>query len=490
MDDFFPGHNILSGNMFFKPQIQQTGNVHMKMILGKKSILAIAIFAAALALPAQQAEFAEVAGSGQAAGDSQNAREQALADAMRDAVRNGAGVELMNESKVSNFVLEYDKVMTRSFGYIRDYKIVAQGYDGTAGIYSVKIRATVGKGTPSAGESMAIKSLIARKGSPRLVIRTNEKIAGLSESNPSVAKSLISEMALDMGFQLVDELAADSAAETAARRDELLGKGAMSEARKAGIISKADFMISADLSGTVGPIESAYEVKTRDLSLGAEMKAVWTDSGETMAAVTLPVATVHGKDFFDPINAPDQFARKHLMAMLKGEAAATKERNAMTLFSKIMARWISDLDLGANVRIEIAGIDKDGLDKLKAALSALPSVPSARIREFDSAFASVLECESRMDVSSLKDEVSRILGPGFILDRHGRNTMQFARKDVAGQLKDAPAARPDEARPQAGAGGSGASHSVMIIGAAVFAGFAVLAAALIVAAVLIFRKKK
>ncbi|HPN83706.1 MAG TPA: hypothetical protein PK821_00080 [Victivallales bacterium] len=459
----------------------------MKITLKILLMAIIAIFAISESF-GQDAVFSEVVGAGSAVGDGQSSREQALADAMRNAVRNGAGVELMNESKVTNFVLEYDKVMTRSFGYIRDYKIIEQGYDKAAGTYNVKIKATVGKGSPDAGDAMAIKALIARKGSPRIIIKTQEKIAGLSEQKTDVAKSVISEIALELGFQVVDEGAADSSADINAKRDELLNKTAIAQARKAGISSKADFMISADVGGTVGPIEEAYEVKSRDLSLGAEMKAVWLDSGESMAALTLPVATVHGKDFFDPINAPDQFARKYLISMLKGDSPATKEKNVMSLFKKIMARWISDLDLGARIKIEIAGIDKDSLDKLKNGLSAVDGIPSVWIREFDSAFLSVLECDSKLETSLLKNEIQKILGDRFILDRYGRNLIQFARKDVAGQLKETPPPRTDEAL--SGQGTSKFSSSVVIIAAAIVVGFAIFAAAVVVVAVIVFKRKK
>lgn len=50
----------------------------------------------------------EVEAEGRAAGDQRTAREQALADALREAVRVGVGVDVLSSSGVSDFTLGYD----------------------------------------------------------------------------------------------------------------------------------------------------------------------------------------------------------------------------------------------------------------------------------------------------------------------------------------------------------------------------------------------
>ena len=65
--------------------------------------------------------------SGHAAIDDKNADKKALADALRKAVRQGAGVDIMSESSVSDFELQYDKVFIKSAGYVHSYKVLEQG---------------------------------------------------------------------------------------------------------------------------------------------------------------------------------------------------------------------------------------------------------------------------------------------------------------------------------------------------------------------------
>jgi len=67
----------------------------------------------------------EVESEGRAAADQVTAREQALADALREAVRVGVGVDVASTSKVSDFALDYDRILSAAFGHVKTYKIVS-----------------------------------------------------------------------------------------------------------------------------------------------------------------------------------------------------------------------------------------------------------------------------------------------------------------------------------------------------------------------------
>ncbi len=55
----------------------------------------------------------EVEAEGRAVGDQRTAREQALADALREAVRVGGGVDVVSSSGVTDFALDCDRILTR-----------------------------------------------------------------------------------------------------------------------------------------------------------------------------------------------------------------------------------------------------------------------------------------------------------------------------------------------------------------------------------------
>ena len=131
----------------------------MKMRVLKNIILCLVLFASC-GIRAQ--ELKEVTVTGSAEGTPDKAGEQALAKALRDAVQQGAGVDVMSETKVSNFQVEYDRVITSSFGYIKDYKIISKNYSDKDKIYSVTIKAQVGKGSPGMDQVLALRLLVKR----------------------------------------------------------------------------------------------------------------------------------------------------------------------------------------------------------------------------------------------------------------------------------------------------------------------------------------
>ncbi|MCX6984893.1 MAG: hypothetical protein NT118_09120, partial [Lentisphaerae bacterium] len=127
---------------------------------------------------AQEAEVKEAVGMGMAEGTPDSASEQALAQALRDAVRKGAGVDVMSETKVENFQMEYDRILTASFGYVEKYEITEQKYDNKTQTYTVKIKAMVKKGAPGMDNVMALRLLVKRVESPRVLVVCDEKIVG------------------------------------------------------------------------------------------------------------------------------------------------------------------------------------------------------------------------------------------------------------------------------------------------------------------------
>jgi hypothetical protein len=106
-----------------------------------------------------------VTAEGRAAGDLPNAREIALADALREAVRQGTGLDLLASTEVQNFTLSYDQILGSAFGHIQSYKVLETRLDPD-GIYRVRVSAEVEKGTPAAKNSLALRQLLLLRNSP------------------------------------------------------------------------------------------------------------------------------------------------------------------------------------------------------------------------------------------------------------------------------------------------------------------------------------
>lgn len=401
----------------------------MKTTMKLPNIIRLASVLLILMLPysghAQETEAKEAIGVGTAEGTPDTASEQALAQALRDAVRKGAGVDVMSETKVENFQMGYDRILTASFGYVEKYEVTEQKYDSKAQTYTVKIKASVKKGTPGMDNVMALRLLVKRVESPRILVLCDEKITGYDNKAP-LANDIISEMAQKTGFQVLDKEAVDTRSEKEARRDELLGDDKSAKIKRSGIATAYDIIITGTVTGEIGAIEEPFpDMKTRDVSFGFNLKAIWADSGETIAVAKLPAATFQAKGL-DPVTLPNQLARKYLAKVLEGQDAELKDENAYKLFRKIISKWITELDLGAKIRIELKQIDRKSLDGLMASLQKNNgNISYVWLREFDSRLFSVLEVETRLTSSKLADEIDKCIGKKYALDQSTKRNLRY-----------------------------------------------------------------
>jgi len=365
--------------------------------------------------------------TGSAAGTPDKAGELALTDALRSAVREGAGVDLISESKVTNFQTEYDRVLTSSFGYVEDYQILEQGYDEKSGIYTVKLEAIVGKKTPGMDKVLGLRLLVKRMGSPRVTIECKEKIRGIDDHDYAFSSSVVEEMAQRNGFELFNQNAINDQNSRESLRAELLGDTLDSKVKKAGITSTSDFKILTNVSGSVGREKEPFpDVYVRDVALGVDMRAVWTDTGEVIATVSIPTKRFKGEANMNlPFDMPDQLVRFYLSRVLQGKEPGSGNDSGYKLFRRIIAKWIVELDLGAKIKLEFKRIDKKTLDSLIAKLKGTKGISYVWRREFDKRLFSIVEVESRLTSTQLEDVVLKSLNNKYEVDQATKKSLRF-----------------------------------------------------------------
>ncbi|OGV50338.1 MAG: hypothetical protein A2017_15330 [Lentisphaerae bacterium GWF2_44_16] len=373
----------------------------------------------------------EVTVTGMAEGNPDTARELALANALREAVRQGAGVDILSESKVQNFQMEYDRVITSSFGYVEEYKVLANSYNPKKKEYTVKIKAKVTKGAPQMDQVLALRMLVRRMQSPRVMVECTEEITGEGiVPGSSLSSAVLEEMAQKTGFEIFKKTMIKERDEKDAARAELLGDSFDAKVKKAGITSTSDFKILANVKGQVGPMKEPFpDVKVRDVAIGVDLQAVWTDTGEIAATVSLPTTYHKGESQMNlPFDMPQQLFRHYLLAMLTGSEPAFKQNNAYNLFRRIIAKWITELDLGAKIQLEFKQIDKNTLDKLIAELEKTPNISYVWRREFDQRLFSVLEIETRLNSQQVEEAVLKQLGNKYTIDVATKRRLRFIPK--------------------------------------------------------------
>ena len=338
-------------------------------------------------------------------------KEAALSEALRDAVRQGAGVTIASESSVRNMMLEYDEVFERSLGYVEKYQIISQGYDAKKKKYWVQVQASVSKKPLTDGDVEKIKLLVKRKGFPKVWIESKEEFAGMP-NKVTIADQILKEIAMDMGLTVV---AMDNFRQTRQQqisRDIALDNQKQAQRRNLIQAHSYDFKISIQVNGEISdlyyldPENSKKQV--RDVSITTHMEAFWADSSEMLAAMPIQEIFFNGKNQRNRVRnfmMKKSVMQSYLKELLNGtnkeanmqleEAFGKKEKNARAFFRKILVKWIAELDLGVTVRLEIEKINWDAQKKLLKKLQDTEKISGVRVAQFDAQDYTVIEFESR-----------------------------------------------------------------------------------------------
>lgn len=351
---------------------------------------------------------------GRAENDSQSSREQALTDALREAVRIGAGVNLASQAKTSNFALDYDRVFAAAFGYVQGYQVLECGVKGD-GFYHVKISADVAKGDPNTNDKVALKQLIALKNSPIIAFDIKEAITFVPK-NSGYAQSWFQEQANQMQLHVV-ELEANQ------KNELIVAQGdSKSPARTTSSQQKVDFLIRGRVEGKYQVFESGDDTP---FSIAASFEAVCPATGEIIATVNLsPNGKIKTK-----IESPQLAAKSIIEKCLHGSEGEGDE-GASVLFRRIFARWAADLDLGRKVRLEIAEINDKSLRGILEKLRENDKIHAINKREFDAKGVTSVDLETRLNSDELIKLLTESSNSDYIVEYATESVIFLIRDDT------------------------------------------------------------
>jgi len=317
---------------------------------------------------------------GRAAGDLPNAREIALADALREAVRQGTGLDVLGSSGTSNFTLEFDRVLGSAFGHVKSYKVLESGL-GVDGIYRVKLSAEVEKGAPNAKNSLAMRELLLRKNSPRLSVR----IDGPAGRQASL---LLEEAARELQIQTVPPEA------------------------------PCDFLILGDLSLRHTGRQTLHGNSPQNVfAVRGALRAVRADTGDIVVSDSLASLREIGSPLLEIPDAENDALERALRP--------EQTDGVPSILGKIIACWVTETDLGSVKRLEFSGITADDFQKIRRHLSDADKISAVWSREYDSRGISVLDVETRLDSNSLAKLIENFTPSGLRLDRSSEHSLTF-----------------------------------------------------------------
>jgi hypothetical protein len=405
-----------------------------------------------------------VEAEGMAAGDGGNARAEALTAALREAVRVGVGVNVVEQSQVSDFQLDFDRVFAQSFGYVRNYKVLSTNL-GEDGIYRVRIRAEVAPGNPADNDRMTFKMLAKARQSPRLLIQLEEEINGSTGS--TTASDWYGNLAKELGVQVA--YAQDPGKSMATRRSEILNRTTEAALRQAGAVSNHDYVLEGKVIARSAEPQTIAGTLRRMCSVAVELRVVDPVAGQVVVSDVMEARRFALEASLDPVVACREAIRRALSEPASAEETGEPGMKSMRM---LFCHWIAEMDLGAVYRIEIGGLKLETAEKLKDDLSGRDKVGAVWVRSIDPVGISVIDVESRLEGLELAKVLCSAAGDAFTLDRSDNRYLSLIRseenksKNTSEEKSDTPADPPPTAGfpMQPVAGGAGGLLLLGILG--------------------------
>jgi len=356
-----------------------------------------------------------VEATGSACGDAPEARAQALSDALREAVRMGAGVDLVSETQTKNFALEYDNTFLKARGYVRKYEVLSNELRED-GIYVVTIRADVGEMLPEAGDKLAFRMMAHGHQAPRVSVQMTEKLGGMGDSR--VAADWLADTAAECGLKVVDVARSQG---MMGKRAEALGRTSEAALRKSGSVSSCDYIIEGEITGDMTGQASFYGSKpSKRFSLGANFRVVDAATGAVLLA-----ETVSSRDILiSRVSSDEAASRKAIRQMLEGSPRVANSDEGWKLIRRIFSAWATEMDLGATIKIELEGLTLQQAQQFQEQLAKQKGISAVWIRSVDTSGISVIDCESRLDSTTLAQVITKLL-PDLALDRSEKRYLAF-----------------------------------------------------------------
>ena len=368
-------------------------------------------------------------------------RDDALKQALRKALEQGASVQIASYSQTESYTLVRDTIYSRAAGIIRDYRIVSES-EVAGGMWETTLEATV---RPSAvaeawGE---VQNVLDQIGRPKIMVWIDEKIDGHPEPS-SIVETSIEEMFVKTGFDLV----AREATEDIRRRELREAQDEKSTTKLARLAKEAgaEILIRGSANADRAGIEDLYGTPAAFYNCDVQAKVYYTDNGKLLTSESVPVTRrgVRSRKEFSP-----QAARAALVAATFPRSETRREPALATrLFESVMEHWSTQISAGGDIDLEVEGIDFKTFVELKKSLAGFD-----RIRSVEGEFtkgAGKFRIKAALSAQTLGELLTAPPYAGWLevvdlkLNRIQAKAVEPKDKPAASRAPEAPTSRPTE----------------------------------------------
>ncbi len=315
-------------------------------------------------------------------------KEEALRIALRTALEKGGKQEIFSDTKVENFQLMYDTIISRAQGIVTDYKVLEEKKI-VGGTVRVRIKALVSKSVLHESWG-AIQNVLNQIGRPKIMVYVVERIDGKTEDQ-SILETRIEERLLKSGFDLVARTAIEEI-----KRKEMEDAAANGNTAKMQAIAKdydAHIFIAGTANANQAGMEELYGAPVAFYNCGVQVKAYYTDSAKMLASKGIPNTRggARGRKEFSP-----QAGKQAL--------AFAGENLVNELYAQIMEQWATQISAGGELILEVEAIKFAVANRLKKALAEIEGVNSVGMK-FSKEIATY-QINARMSAQDLAERLT------------------------------------------------------------------------------------
>jgi len=267
-------------------------------------------------------------------------KKAALLEAKRSAIEEGLGIVITSETEVRNFTLMRDKILTRTKGAVKSYKILDEKVD-SGNLYVIKIKAVVSLESINK-DLAALGVLLESMDKPRVMVLIDEKIGGKRTTN---CETEIVDKLLDFKFNMVDP---STVAALFDAGDDIIMRasaGDKNAAVKIGTANGAEVIIVGNVKTSSGT--PVYNMKSARADISVQ--AIVCATGKIIASKNVQEAAIHISDE----SAAAESIRKASQNIIEN----TKKGKVVTsLFDKIIGSWQEMVNNGTPFRLIVNNV--------------------------------------------------------------------------------------------------------------------------------------
>ena len=333
-------------------------------------------------------------------GDKAIARDTALNDALRKAVEQAVGTMVSSETVVENYQLIRDSILTKSQGYIQNYKVVSES--PSPELYQVTITAIVNLGDLK-NDLGALGILMQRAQKPRVLFMIAEQNIGQEfyvfwwygksefkgqHYDMAASETALKEEFLNKGFNVVDSSVATGKIEVsnAYKIADLTDAGAISVGKQLG----AEVIVKGKALAKEGPRNTGSKVGSYIADITAS--ALRVDNGAVLGS-----ARGHG-------------VSRNISEVTGGTEALEKAAREASgkIIDQIIAKWSGEVSGGGLIQLTVRGIGEySDFVKFKDIIQGqIRGVQAIYQRSLEGGIA-VLDVEMKGNAQQLSDEIAR-----------------------------------------------------------------------------------